>query len=123
MDLTAIFEGEGFGVLATSGPNGIVNTAVFSRPHIMGDGSLVWGTTDGRTYRNLLSNPSASYIYRKAGPGWQGVRLQIKLTRHEEAGDMLAVIKENTSVIVGPGAGNAVNHALWFHVEEIRPLI
>lgn len=123
IDLAAAFEGEGTGVLATSGPNGTVNTAVFSRPRIMADGHLVWGTTDGRTYRNLLANPSASFLWRKSAPGWQGVRLQLKMTRHEEAGATLAGIRENTSLSVGPGAGRSVTHALFFRVEEARPLV
>lgn len=123
IDLATVFHGDGTGVLATSGPGGTVNTAVFSHPRIMPDGQLVWGTTDGRTYRNLLANPSASFLWRKTGPGWQGVRLQLKMTRHEEAGPMLAEIRDNTSLVVGPGAGRAVTHALWFRVEEHRPLV
>ena len=45
------------------------------------------------------------------------------MIRYEDAGDLLATIKKNTDEIVGPGAGAAVTHAVWFRVTEIRPLI
>lgn len=123
MKLSALFHNYGIGVMATAASDGHVNTAVYARPHVMDDSTLVWGMTAGRTWRNVCQNPHASYLFREAGPGFSGVRIELELLRTEEDGEMLAQIKRNTSEVVGPGAGEAVTHAAWFRVVEVRPLI
>ena len=62
----------GKGVLATAGVDGTVNTAVYATPHRTGDHTVAWAMTEGRTYRNLLANPNASYLYVAPGDGSQG---------------------------------------------------
>jgi hypothetical protein len=79
--------------------------------------------TDRQTYRNIVANPHAAYLFKTGGPGFSGVRLGLELLRTEEEGELLATIKANTDEIVGPGAGAAVTHAVWFRVVEVRPLI
>lgn len=123
MNLPELFSQEGLGVMATAGAGGTVNTAVYARPHIMDDGLLVWGMTSGRTLRNISDNPHASYLFRVAGPGFRGVRLALELIRTETEGEMLELIRQRTSEVVGPGAGTAVSHAAWFRVAEVRSLI
>ena len=109
--------------MATAARDGVVNTAVYARPHIIDDQTMVWGMTKGRTYRNITENPQASFLFKASGPGFSGVRLALELIRTEESGPMLAQIKENADATVGPGTGNAVTHAAWFKVTEVRPLI
>ena len=65
----------------------------------------------------------AAYLFKSSAPGFQGVRLGLELIRTEEQGEMLTRIQRNTDEIVGPGAGSAVTHAVWFRVVETRPLI
>jgi hypothetical protein len=123
MKLSELFQNDGLGVIATAGADGSVNTAVYGRPHIIDEATLVWGMTDGRTFRNVSENPHASYLFKESGHGYSGVRIKLELIRTEEGGDLLVSIKKNTDMIVGPGAGNAVTHAGWFKVVEVRPLI
>jgi hypothetical protein len=123
MELSTLFHTYGLGVMATAGADGSVNTAVYARPHVIDDTTLVWGMTEGRTFRNISRNPHASYLFRDAGPGFRGVRLALELLRTEEDGEMLAELRKNTDEIVGPGAGSAVTHAAWFRIVEIRPLV
>jgi len=123
MKLVELFEQQGLGVIATAAADGRINTAVYARPHVIDETTLVWGMTDGRTYRNLAENPRAAFLFKTAGPGYSGVRLELELIRTEETGAMLAQIKQNTAAIVGAGAGLAVTHAAWFKVIETRPLI
>jgi hypothetical protein len=123
MRLSELFRNSGLGVMATAGTDGSVNTAVYARPHVIDETTLVWGMTDGRTYRNASENPHASYLFKTSSPGFTGVRLTLELLRTEEGGEMLETIKNNTDTVVGLGVGNAVTHAAWFMVVEVRPLI
>jgi hypothetical protein len=123
MDLAKIFAEQGLGVMATANRNGEVNTAVYARPRVIDATTLVWGMTDKRTFHNVAENPRAAYLFKLAGPGFSGVRIGLELLRTEEEGEMLAQIRQSTDAIVGPGAGSAVTHAVWFRVVEIRPLI
>lgn len=123
MNLTELFQHNGLGVMATASADGAVNTAVYARPHIMDEQTLVWGMTDGRTYRNISENPRASFLFRVSGPGFSGVRLALALVRTEESGPLLEKIRENADATVGPGTGTAITHAAWFTVTEVRPLI
>jgi len=123
MNLAKLFEEQGLGIMATADHEGQVNTAIYARPHVIDNTTLVWGMTDKRSYRNIRQNPHAAYLFKQAAPGFLGVRLGLELLRSEEQGEMLATIQRNTDEIVGPGAGRAVTHAVWFKVVEIRPLI
>ena len=123
MNLIELFQQAGLGVMATASKDGCVNTAVYARPHVIDDQTMVWGMTEGRTYRNISENPQASFLFKIASPGFSGVRLALNLVKTEESGPMLAQIKENAETTVGPGTGAKVTHAAWFTVTEVRPLI
>lgn len=123
MKLLELFANPGLGVMSTSSSDGKVNSAVYARPHVIDETTLVWGMTDKRTYQNLTRNRHAAFLYKLNNPGFSGVRLALELIKTEEEGDLLATIKTNTNHIVGPGAGAAVTHAAWFRVVEVRPLI
>lgn len=123
MNLSELFSRSGLGVMSTSSPDGRVNSAVYARPHVIDETTLVWGMTDRRTYRNLTGNHHAAFLFKTNLPGFSGVRLTLELIKTEEEGDLLAKIKANTDEIVGPGAGAGVTHAAWFKIVEIRPLI
>lgn len=123
MNLNELFQQQGIGVMATSSKDGSVNTAIYARPHVIDEKTLVWGMTEGRTFRNIIENPQASFLFKSSGPGFSGVRLALELLKTEESGPMLATIKENADITVGPGTGTIVTHAVWFNLVEVRPLI
>ena len=123
MKLAELFESSGFGVMATAGTDGSVNTAVYARPHVINETTLVWGMTAGRSFRNLSQNPKAAFLFKIDQPGYQGVRLALELIRSEETGEMLELIKRRVAETVGAGAGLAVTHAVWCRVVEVRPLV
>ena len=123
MNLSELFANPGLGVMSTSSSDGKVNSAVYARPHVIDETTLVWGMTDKRTYQNLTRNRHAAFLFKLNNPGFSGVRLTLELIRTEEEGDLLVTIKKNTDEIVGPGVGAAVTHAAWFRVVEVRPLI
>jgi len=123
MNLSELFATPGLGVMSTSSSDGRVNSAVYARPHVIDETTLVWGMTDKRTYQNMTRNRHAAFLFKTNGPGFSGVRLDLELIKTEEEGDLLESIKKNAEEIVGPGAGAAVTHAVWFKVVEVRPLV
>lgn len=122
MKLQELFDSPGRGVMATSDAKGVVNTAVYSRPHFVDDDTLAWGMTEGRTYRNIIQNPYASYLFMELR-GYKGVRLGLRLKEIKDAGEMLDEIREHTADIVSPAAGESVRHLACFTIVEIRALV
>ena len=77
---------KGTGVISTADKDGKVNSAVYSRPHFLEDGSLAFIMRDRLTHHNLQSNHHAAYLFVEEGPGYKGKRLH--LTKIGEDEDM-----------------------------------
>ena len=123
MNLSELFQKAGFGIFASAGADGSVNTAIYARPRVIDEKTLVWGMTDGRSFRNVSLNPRASYLFKEDGHGFRGVRLGLERFKVEGGGEMLEAIRKNTAEVVSPAAGKAVTHAVWFRVVEVRALV
>ena len=113
----------GRGVIATAGPDGSVNTAIYAPPHLSDDGTAAWGMSEGRTYRNVRGNPNASYLYIAPGDGYRGVRLTLKLKEILDSGNLLERIRSRTKQFSGEGAAIAVKYVAFFEIVEERPLV
>jgi hypothetical protein len=57
---------KGTGVFASANGEGEVNTAIFSKPHITEDGSMIFIMGDNKTHENLQSNPLTSFLFMEA---------------------------------------------------------
>ena len=123
MKVTDRLKAGGTGVMATAGNDGSVNTAVYGLPHMTDGHTAAWGMTEGRTYRNVLGNPNASYLYISPGDKYQGVRLTLKLTEIRDSGTLLESIRTRTKESSGDGAANALKFVAFFHIVEERPLV
>ena len=94
MDLQEYFEKtRGLGVLSTADDKGVVNAAVYSRPHFMDDGTLAFIMNDRLSHANLQKNPYASFLFRENGPGYGGVRLYLQKIREEADSELLKDLK------------------------------
>ena len=111
----------GFGVLSTSDSSGNVNSAVYARPHVMEDGSLAFIMRDRQSYKNIRSNPRATYLFREDGSGYNGVRLYLTKVREESDPDLIASIGRRKY----PADQEAVESSflVYFKLEKTRPLI
>ena len=123
MKLSELFASQGVAVLSTAAADGTVNSAIYARPHVIDETTVVWGMTDKRTFRNISENRNASFLFKTSAPGFSGVRLSLEMMKSEEEGELLDTIKANAEAVVGPGAGAAVTHAVWFTITERRELI
>lgn len=123
MNVAERLKAGGTGVMATAGNDGSVNTAVYAAPHMTDDHTAAWGMTEGRTYRNVLGNPNASYLYIAPGDRYEGVRLTLKLKEIRDSGTLLEAIRTRTKESSGDGAAKALKVVAFFHIVEERPLV
>ncbi len=119
MDLKEYFErASGRGVLATADSDGRVDVAVFSRPHVMEDGTLAFIMPERLTHHNLESNPHAAYMFMEDGQGWKGIRLFLTKLRDEKDTELLRTLKRRR--YEGDEEGR---HLVFFKVDKVLPLI
>ena len=113
---------KGLGVISTADAEGRVNSAIYSRPHFMEDGSVAFVMRDRLTRANLNSNPYASYVFVENGPGYNGKRLYLKKTREERETDRLHALKRRT----GGGDRNDKDdpkYLVFFELQRELPLV
>lgn len=112
---------QGKGYLSTANANGEVDIAVYSRPHVLEDGTFVFGMADRLTHANLQENPNAVYAFNEKG--YAGHRIYLMKVREEESGPMLDQIRERTKIVSVEGAADKVRFAVYFQVVRNRPLV
>jgi hypothetical protein len=122
MDLKEYFEKTtGLGILSTSDQHGRVDAAVYSRPHIMEDGSLAFIMRDRLTHHNLQSNPSAAYLFKEDGPGYNGKRLFLTKISEEKETDRLYELRRRS--YPSDKDRRESKYLVFFKVDETLPLI
>ena len=122
MELTEYFKNtEGFGVLATADGDGKVNSAVYARPHVMEDGSLVFIMRDRLTHKNIQSNPHATYLFKEDGHGYKGKRIYLTKIREEENSPLIDSLSRRT--YRSDENGKESKFLVYFKLEKERPLI
>ena len=94
MDLQEYFENKkGRGVLSTADGNGVVDAAVYGKPHVMDKETVEFIMADRLTHHNLQSNKQAAYLFMEEGSGYKGIRLFLSKIREEQDSDLLYAIR------------------------------
>jgi len=120
MNLKEYFEDtKGLGVLSTADGDGKVDSAIYARPHVMGDGTLAMIMRDRLTHHNLQSNPHATYLFKEEGTGYRGKRLFLTKVREEENTELLESLRRRKSEY---GEGEA-RFLVFFKVDKELPLV
>lgn len=123
MTLSDYFENKkGIGVLATADKDGRVDTAVYSRPHFMENGTLAFIMRNRLTHENLQSNPYASYLFVEEGKGYQGRRLFLRKVGEEKETKRLYELRRRTY----PSDDNPEiepKFLVFFELEQSLPLV
>jgi hypothetical protein len=114
---------KGQGFLATADRRGVVDIAVYSRPHALDDGTLAFGMTSRLTHRNTVENPYAAFAFVEEGAGYSGVRLYLERVGEEGSGPLLKAIRSHAEQVIGPGAASEVAHVVIFKVKKHLPLV
>lgn len=120
MELKAYFDNKkGLGVFSTADADGRVGAAVYSRPHVMEDGTLAFIMRDRLTHHNLESNPHATFLFKEDGPGYKGVRLFLTKIKEEENTELLASLRRRQRV----EDDDASRFLVFFSLDKSLPLI
>lgn len=123
MDLKAYFENtRGMGVMSTANSDGWVDSAIYSRPHVMDDGLLAFIMRDRLTHSNLQSNPHAAYLFVEQGAGYQGKRLILTRVREERDTELLKSLQRRMAAS-DPEKEPESRFLVFFRIEKELPLI
>ena len=112
---------KGVGVLSTADGNGMVNSAIYARPHSMEDGSLAFIMRDRLTHNNIQSNPFATYLFREDGPGYRGKRLYLTRIREEENSELISSLSRR--IYASDKDRRESKFLVFFKLEKERPLV
>ena len=113
---------EGTGILATADSNGNVDLAIYARPHMEDDETIVLVMCDKLSHDNLQSNPNAAYMFIENSKGHQGKRLYLQKIREDNDPELVQSIRrrkrydEDGEVVSG-------SSAVYFKVGKVRPLV
>lgn len=122
MELQEYFENvKGLGVLSTADAQGVVDAAVYAKPHFMEDGSIAFIMADRLTHHNLQSNDHAFYLYKEKGPGYKGKRLFLKKIREEQDSDLLYSLRSKR--YSSAKEDGKTRFLVFFKVDKVLPLI
>ena len=126
MTLRAYFQNtQGIGVLATADGDGKVNTAIYSRPHFLGDedGEVAFIMNDRLSHDNVNSNPHAAYLFIEETAGYVGKRLFLTKTREETDQDKIQSIRRRDPPPECDEGDTKQRFLVYFRIDGIRPLI
>jgi hypothetical protein len=122
MDLYNYFENtKGFGVLSTSDQEGRVDAAVYSRPHIIEDGTMAFIMNDRLSHHNLQSNPHATYLFREDRLGYEGKRFFLTKVKEEQDSPLIHELQRRTYPPERQFAGP--KFLVYFKIAQELPLI
>jgi hypothetical protein len=123
MGLSEYFENtEGMGILATADSDGNVDLAIYARPHMEDDETLMLVMSDKLSHTNLQSNPKAAYMFIEETKGYRGKRLYLQKLREENDPEVVQSVRrrkrydEEGEVVSG-------SSAVYFKIDKIRPLV
>jgi len=123
MDLKSYFDNvHGTGVIATADSEGKVNTAIYSRPHVFDDGTVAFLMRQKLSHHNLQYNPYASFLFHESGPGYNGLRLDLKKIK-EETDSPLITKMTRWNLTPEEDKAKGPKYLVHFKVEKIRTLI
>ncbi len=123
MDLRKYFtETNGVGVLSTADKGGKVNSAIYSRPHLLDDGYISFIMLDRLTRKNLQENVSAHYLFLEKGGGFSGVRISLEKVKEVEDEMLIADLSRRTKKTCEQGEG-APRFLVSFKIVKIIELI
>ena len=122
LNLKEYFEkAKGTGVLATADGGGLVDTAIYAKPHIMDKETVAFIMAERLTHHNLQSNNHAAYLFKEDGSGYKGIRLFLTRLREEKDSELLYSIRSKR--YPGGKEEGKPRFLVFFKVDQILPLV
>lgn len=112
----------GFGVLSTADASGSVDTAVYSSPHVMDDGTVAFIMADRKHHENLKSNGHAAYLFKEEGPSYHGLRLYLRKVGEEKNTDRLRSLLRRKEPAEASNGKDHDRFLVFFRVDKMLGL-
>ncbi|MHB8880468.1 MAG: pyridoxamine 5'-phosphate oxidase family protein [Thermodesulfovibrionales bacterium] len=113
---------EGKSILSTANAEGMVTSAIYSRPHVFDDGTIAFVMRKRLSHENLKTNPYAAYMFIEEGHGYQGIRLFLKKIK-EDTDNVLIDRMKRRHLTPEEDDARGPKFLICFRVERILPLI
>lgn len=99
MNLNEYFSNrEGLGIISTASNQGETNSAIYAKPHMLGDDRLAFIMRDRLIRANLLENPQASYMFVEHSGGLSGLRLQLSMEEESTDSVLIQSLSRRTNI-------------------------
>ena len=112
----------GKGVLATADAEGKVDAAIYSKPHILENGTLAFIMRDHLTHHNIRSNPYATYLFIEDGDHYKGIRLFLKKISEDNDPDLIAKMTRR-NLTPEQDKNRGPKFLVYFVLERLLPLV
>lgn len=112
---------DGTGIMSTADARGNVNAAVYARPHVLEDGNLAFVMTERQTYKNVIENPRAVYLFKES-EGYTGKRLYLSLVGDDDDPERVERYRRRRYSDQQEARIKPL-HLVSFRVERERPLV
>ncbi|MBP8626002.1 MAG: pyridoxamine 5'-phosphate oxidase family protein [Syntrophorhabdales bacterium] len=124
MKISEYFENtQGRGVLATADSNGLVDVAVYSRPHFIDEETIAYIMTERLTHENLKTNPHAAYLFMESGEKFAGKRLYLTKIKEETDPQAIEKIRWRKTYKTPEDQKDEKRYLVFFHINKVLPLI
>ena len=123
MNLSDYFENvKGLGVLATANENGMVDLAIYAKPHVIDENTIAFIMRERLTRQNLKSNPQAAYMFVEQGKGYAGKRLYLTKIREESNTSVVEMFRKKQPEICA-SYDDSNKYLVHFQIDDIRSLV
>lgn len=123
MNLADYFENaSGVGIMATCDPGHEVDVAIYSKPHIVDENTLIFVMKERLSHQNLRSNLQAAYMFIEEGKKYKGVRLYLTMLREEKNRTIVEALRKKQPCIY-PADDDSDKFLVYFQIDRMRPLI
>jgi hypothetical protein len=113
---------EGTGILATADSDGMVDLAIYARPHFFEEDTIAFVMLGRLSHKNLQTNPRAAYMFIEKGKGYKGKRLYLRKLREEKNSRLIDNIRRRPASEDVDSASED-RYLVYFCVEGIRPAV
>lgn len=123
MSLSEYFQNtQGRCVLATADAKGLVDLAIYSRPHVIDEETVAFIMLDRLSHANLQTNTHAAFLFMESGEKYIGKRLMLTKIKEEEDQELIEKFRKKKSYYL-PDDDKKKRFLVYFHIDKVLPLI
>ncbi|MBC8218027.1 MAG: pyridoxamine 5'-phosphate oxidase family protein [Planctomycetes bacterium] len=123
MSLSDYFDNvQGLGILATADSDGMVDLAIYARPHVIDEITIAFVMRERLSHQNLKSNPNAAYMFVEQGEGYVGKRLYLTKTREETNTSLIEEFRRRQPEICAAD-DDSNKYLVFLQINDVWPLV